>query len=104
MNPIHEKIQSLINSNKVFLFIKGTPEAPRCGFSANTMSILSNMGVEYGSFDILTDPELRQSIKEFSKWPTFPQIYVNGQLLGGNDILTEMYHSGQLADELSKAK
>lgn len=102
MNPTIEKIQSLINSHKVFIFIKGTPEAPRCGFSANTVSILSNMGVDFDSYDILTDPELRQTIKEFSNWPTFPQIYVNGQLLGGNDILTEMYHSGELADELSK--
>ncbi|MCY4523940.1 MAG: Grx4 family monothiol glutaredoxin [Halobacteriovoraceae bacterium] len=92
-----EKIEKLLNSSDAFLFMKGVPTAPQCGFSANTVAILSSLGVPFKSFDILEDPELRQAVKEHSSWPTYPQLYYKKQLVGGNDIITEMYQSGELA-------
>lgn len=97
-----ERIQELISSKKVFLFMKGSPDYPQCGFSMRAASILKAMGVEYGSFDILSDPEIRQGVKDFSNWPTFPQLYVDGQLVGGSDIMMEMWEQGEL-EKLVKA-
>lgn len=95
-----EQIQGLLNSSKVVLFMKGNTEMPQCGFSANSVAILKHLGVPFKTFNILNDPEIRQGLKEFSNWPTYPQLYVNGKLLGGNDIITEMYQSGELQEFL----
>lgn len=94
------QIDKLLKSSKVVLFMKGNADQPMCGFSANTVAILRQLGVGFKTFNILNDPEIRQGLKEFSNWPTYPQLYVNGKLLGGNDIITEMYQSGELQDYL----
>jgi len=91
-----EQIQALITAEKVVLFMKGNTEFPQCGFSANTSGMLRQLGVPFKTFNILNDPEIRQGLKEFSNWPTYPQLYVNGQLVGGNDIVTEMFQNGEL--------
>ncbi|MEP7210551.1 MAG: Grx4 family monothiol glutaredoxin [Alphaproteobacteria bacterium] len=96
MSDINARIQGLIDANPVFLFMKGTPTFPQCGFSATVVSILDHLGVEYESVNILEDPELRQGIKDFSNWPTVPQIYLKGEFLGGCDIAKEMFQSGEL--------
>ncbi|WP_127713967.1 Grx4 family monothiol glutaredoxin [Halobacteriovorax sp. HLS] len=97
---LNDRINALIKSSDIFVFMKGNASMPQCGFSANTVAILDSLNVKYNTFDILSDQDIRQGVKEFSNWPTYPQIYLKGQLLGGNDILTEMYHSGELATVL----
>jgi monothiol glutaredoxin len=92
-----ERIEKMMASSPIFIFMKGTPNAPECGFSYNTVE-----GKPFKTFDVLSDYEIRDSIKEFSNWPTIPQIYINGEFVGGNDIITEMYQSGELAN-LTKA-
>lgn len=94
------QIESLLNSSKVVLFMKGNSQMPQCGFSANSIAILKHLGVPFKTFNILNDPDIRQGLKEYSNWPTYPQLYVNGKLLGGNDIITEMYQSGELQEYL----
>jgi monothiol glutaredoxin len=94
------QIESLLGSSKIVLFMKGNTQMPQCGFSANSVAILKHLGVGFKTFNILNDPEIRQGLKEFSNWPTYPQLYVNGKLLGGNDIITEMYQSGELQEFL----
>jgi len=96
MTDINARIQGLIDSSPVFLFMKGTPTFPQCGFSATVVAILDHLGVDYESANILEDPELRQGIKDFSNWPTIPQLYVKGEFLGGCDIAKEMFQSGEL--------
>jgi monothiol glutaredoxin len=96
MSDINARIQGLIDANPVFLFMKGTPEFPQCGFSATVISILDHLGVDYASANILEDMELRQGIKDFSNWPTIPQLYVKGEFIGGCDIAKEMFQSGEL--------
>ena len=93
---ILEQIKNEVGSHKVFLYIKGTPEMPRCGFSNQVVQILNHLGVEYGARDILPDPRLRQVLSGWSDWPTIPQLFVDGQLVGGCDIVTEMFQSGEL--------
>ena len=93
----HDRIASEIAANNVVLFMKGSPVFPQCGFSAATVQILSNLGVKYKAIDVLKDPEIRQGIKEFSNWPTIPQLYVKGEFVGGCDILKEMYEADELA-------
>lgn len=93
-----EKIKNLIGSSDVFLFMKGIPEFPECGFSANTIGILNTLDVSYKTFNILTDMDIREGVKQFSNWPTYPQLYIKGQLVGGNDIITEMYEAGELQE------
>jgi monothiol glutaredoxin len=100
MNQLNERIEKLINSSKVFLFMKGTPDMPQCGFSANVCAILKATGVDFKTFDILSDSDIRQGVKDYSSWPTFPQLYVNGELIGGSDIVSEMYNSGDLQELL----
>ena len=95
-----KRIQSVINAEKLVLFMKGNAEFPQCGFSANTVAILKHLGKSFSTFDILQDPEIRQGLKEYSNWPTFPQLYLNGKLIGGNDILVEMFESGELKELL----
>lgn len=98
-----ESIEQLINSNPVVLYMKGTPNQPQCGFSANAVKILNACGVkDFVAVDVLSDPEIRQGIKDFSNWPTIPQLYVNGEFVGGSDIMTEMYQSGELQKLLEK--
>lgn len=92
------RIEEMLNSNKVFLFMKGTPSFPQCGFSARAVAILNEVGVDFGSFNVLEDDDIRQGIKDFGNWPTIPQLYVNKELLGGSDIMLEMYESGELKD------
>jgi monothiol glutaredoxin len=95
-NPVHDRIRQEIKDNSVVLFMKGTPAFPMCGFSAAVVQVLNGMGVQYKGIDVLTDPGLRQGIKEFSDWPTIPQLYVKGEFIGGCDIVREMQTSGEL--------
>jgi monothiol glutaredoxin len=95
-NPVFAEIQSQIDGSPVMLFMKGTPMFPQCGFSARVIQILSHMGVPFQSANVLEDPELREGIKEFSQWPTIPQLYVKGEFVGGCDIVTEMFQTGEL--------
>ena len=98
---LKEKVEQLIGENQVLLFMKGTPEMPRCGFSMRVVGVLDSLGVEYGAIDVLQALEpLRQVTGEISDWQTFPQLYVNGELLGGCDIVEEMFESGELAEAL----
>lgn len=99
---LKSQIETLLSSSDVVLFMKGNSDQPQCGFSANTVSILKHLGVPYKTFNILTDAEIRQGLKEFSNWPTYPQLYVRGKLIGGNDIVTEMYQSGELQEYLKQ--
>jgi monothiol glutaredoxin len=96
-----EKIDTLLNSNKIVLFMKGTPTLPQCGFSARAVAILRELDKQFASVDVLADEEIRQSIKEYGNWPTIPQLYINKELVGGSDIMMEMYQSGELAQLLS---
>jgi monothiol glutaredoxin len=102
-DPVMTRIQNDIESNPVVLYMKGTPVFPQCGFSAQVVQVLSLVGVKFKAFDVLADDELRQGIKEFSNWPTVPQLYVKGEFVGGCDIVREMYQSGELV-ELLRAK
>ena len=91
-----DKIQDIINENEVLLFMKGTPVMPQCGFSAAVVGVLSHMGITYNSVNVLEDPEIREGIKEFSDWPTIPQLYVKKEFVGGCDIIREMHENGEL--------
>jgi monothiol glutaredoxin len=99
-NPIREAIAEAIAEHKVILFMKGTPEAPACGFSARTVAALQELDTPFAAVDILPDPRIRQELSAISNWPTIPQLFVNGELLGGCDIVTEMHESGELAQAL----
>jgi monothiol glutaredoxin len=91
-----QRIRSMVGGSEIFLLIKGTPQQPQCGFSANTVAIIDTLGVGYQTFDVLSDESIRAAAKDFSAWPTFPQVYFKGEFLGGNDILMEMYDAGEL--------
>jgi monothiol glutaredoxin len=97
---IRDFIQNAIDEHKVMLFMKGTPEQPACGFSMRTAAALNALGVEYSALDILPDPRIRQELSGISNWPTIPQLFIDGELVGGCDIVTEMYDSGELATRL----
>jgi monothiol glutaredoxin len=99
-NPIRAAIAEAIGEHKVILFMKGTPEAPACGFSARTVAMLQSLEVPFAAVDILPDPRIRQELSALSQWPTIPQLFVDGELIGGCDIVTEMYESGELAEAL----
>ncbi|XP_063541491.1 glutaredoxin-3 [Cydia strobilella] len=94
--PLEERLKALINKHNVMVFMKGNRDTPRCGFSRTLIQILNGTGVQYGTFDILTDEEVRQGLKEYSDWPTYPQLYVKGELIGGLDIIKELQASGEL--------
>ncbi len=97
MTPeVQAKIDDLVKQNKVIVFMKGSKLMPQCGFSNNVVQILSTLGIPFETVDILADNEIRQGIKEYSNWPTIPQVYVNGEFIGGSDILIEMYQKGDL--------
>lgn len=102
MSAIQDRIKDQLTGDDVVLYMKGTPTFPMCGFSAAVVQVLSNLGVPFQSYNILDDMELRQGLKEFSNWPTFPQLYVKGELVGGCDIVREMYESGELAELLAE--
>ncbi|MCP4895623.1 MAG: Grx4 family monothiol glutaredoxin [bacterium] len=97
-----DRVAELICSAEVFLFIKGSPQQPMCGFSANTMAIMNALGRSYSTFDVLSDDDVRGAAKEHAEWPTFPQVWVRGEFIGGNDIVTEMYQSGELQEMFSE--
>lgn len=99
-NPIRDAIAEAIAEHKVILFMKGTPEAPACGFSARTVAALQELDTPFAAVDILPDPRIRQELSAISKWPTIPQLFVDGELLGGCDIVMEMHESGELAEAL----
>jgi monothiol glutaredoxin len=102
-NPIREAISGAISGNEVILFMKGTPEAPACGFSARTVGALQSLEVPFAAVDILPDPRIRQELSALSQWPTIPQLFVRGELVGGCDIVVEMLESGELAELLGVA-
>ena len=95
-NPTIDKIEKAVKSAKVVLFVKGTPNAPMCGFSKATMELFQKMKVPFQTVDVLSNPDIRAALPEYSQWPTFPQVFVNGKLIGGSDIAHEMYESGEL--------
>jgi monothiol glutaredoxin len=99
-NPMREAIQEAIAENPVILFMKGNPDAPACGFSARTVAILQSLGAKFAAVDVLPDPRIRQELSALSNWPTIPQLFVDGELVGGCDIVSEMYQSGELAQAL----
>ena len=101
-NPVLESIQKDISDNDVVVYMKGSPVFPQCGFSAAVVQILSHLGVKFKGVDVLQDAELRQGIKEFSQWPTIPQLYVKGEFVGGCDIIREMFESGELESYLKE--
>lgn len=100
-NPVFHRIQTEIGSNKVMLYMKGTAMFPQCGFSARVVQILSHLNVPFKTANVLEDAELRDGVKQFSQWPTIPQLYVDGEFVGGCDIVTEMFQSGELEQLLS---
>jgi monothiol glutaredoxin len=103
-NPIRDAIQDAIGEHEVLLFMKGTPEQPMCGFSARTVAALDAVGREFAAVDVLPDPRIRQELSALSNWPTIPQLFVRGELVGGCDIVTEMYESGELHQMLGVAQ
>ena len=101
INEKKEEIKADISTNKIMLYMKGNKDMPMCGFSGQVIHILNQMNVDYTTKNVLEDEVLRQAIKEFSDWPTIPQLYVNGEFIGGCDIITELFQSGELKDQLS---
>jgi monothiol glutaredoxin len=99
-NPLRDEIQKAISENRVILFMKGTPNQPACGFSARTVAVLQSVGQPFAAVDILPDPRIRQELSALSNWPTIPQLFVDGELIGGADIVAEMYQSGELREAL----
>lgn len=93
---VNARIEEQLNSNPVILYMKGTPDFPQCGFSGQAVAALNAVGKSFAYVNIFEDPEIREGLKVYSNWPTFPQLYVNGELIGGSDIVLEMYHSGEL--------
>ncbi|MEQ8462063.1 Grx4 family monothiol glutaredoxin [Coleofasciculus sp. E2-BRE-01] len=104
MTPaVKERIDQLINQDKIVVFMKGTKLMPQCGFSNNVAQILNTLGVSYATVNVLDDPEVRQGIKEYSNWPTIPQVYVNGEFIGGSDVMIELYQNGELQEMVEVA-
>ena len=97
---VQEQIKNIVEENSVMLFMKGSPDFPQCGFSGRLVQILQACGVQFASADVLSDDQIRQGIKDFSNWPTIPQLYINGEFIGGSDIVTEMYENGELQAKL----
>jgi monothiol glutaredoxin len=103
-NPLRDAIAEAIRDNDTILFMKGTPEAPACGFSARAAAALQALEVPFAAVDILPDPRIRQELSAISDWPTIPQLFIKGELVGGSDIIMEMYESGELAQQLGAEK
>ena len=102
-SALKARIEALVASSPIVVFMKGSKLMPQCGFSNNVVQILNALAVPFETFDVLSDAEIRQGIKEFSDWPTIPQVYVNGEFIGGSDILIELYNSGELRETLAVA-
>lgn len=100
---VNDRIKQQLDAHPVVLFMKGTPDFPQCGFSAQTVAALRAVGADFAYVNIFEDPEVREGLKVYSNWPTFPQLYVNGELIGGCDITLELYHSGELKELLEEA-
>jgi monothiol glutaredoxin len=96
MTDVRERIDAIVKNNDIVLFMKGTPLFPQCGFSSRAVAILDHLGVKFDTVDVLQDPEIRQGIKDYSDWPTVPQLYLKGEFVGGSDIMMEMYEAGEL--------
>lgn len=104
MTPeVQQRLDQIVNSHKIVVFMKGTKLMPQCGFSNNVVQILNVLGAPFETFDVLSDSEVRQGIKEYSNWPTIPQVYINGEFLGGSDILIELYQKGELQEMVEVA-
>ena len=103
MTDVHQRIDDEVKANPVLLFMKGTPVFPQCGFSAAVVQILSQLGVKFKAVDVLKDPEIRSGIKDYSQWPTIPQLYVKGEFVGGADIVREMFQAGELQTHMEQA-
>lgn len=101
---VNDRIKKQLEEHRVLLYMKGTPDFPQCGFSAQTVAALNALGAEFAHVNIFEDPEIREGLKAYSNWPTFPQLYVNGELIGGCDITLELYQSGELKEILDEAK
>ncbi|MFL6624284.1 MAG: Grx4 family monothiol glutaredoxin [Sulfurifustaceae bacterium] len=101
---VNAKIKQQLGSDKIVLYMKGSPDAPMCGFSAQAVKLLKAVGAKYSTFDVLADEDVRQGVKAYSNWPTFPQLYINGELVGGCDIMTELYRKGELQQLVAKAQ
>jgi monothiol glutaredoxin len=104
MTDAHSRIAEIVGTNPVVLFMKGTPLFPQCGFSSKAIAILDHLGVTYESVDVLQDMEIRQTIKDYSDWPTIPQLYVKGEFVGGSDIMMEMFEAGELHQLMTEAE
>jgi monothiol glutaredoxin len=102
MSDVKETIRETVEQNRVVLFMKGTKNFPQCGFSARAVEVLKSCGAEFKDVNVLADPTIRQGIKEYSSWPTIPQVYIDGKFVGGSDILNELYQSGELQKLLAK--
>jgi len=100
---VNDRIREQIETNPILLYMKGTPDFPQCGFSGQTVAALKAVGKPFAYVNIFEDPEIREGLKAYSNWPTFPQLYINGELIGGCDIVVEMYHSGELQELLAGA-
>jgi len=100
---VNERIRQQLAEHKVLLYMKGTPDFPQCGFSGQAVAALKAVGKPFAYVNVFEDPEIREGLKKYSNWPTFPQLYVNGELIGGADIMVEMYHSGELGELLEGA-
>jgi monothiol glutaredoxin len=104
MNPeIQQRVSDLISQNKIMVFMKGNRLMPQCGFSNNVVQILNILGVPYETTDVLADGDIRQGIKEYSNWPTIPQVYINGEFIGGSDVMVQLYQSGELQQKVEVA-
>lgn len=104
MTPeLKTRIDNLVNSHKIFVFMKGTKLMPMCGFSNNVVQMLNSLGVPFETLDVLEDPEIRQGIKDYSNWPTIPQVYINGEFIGGSDVMIELYQKGELQEMVQVA-
>jgi monothiol glutaredoxin len=102
MSDAQERIKQTVENNDVVLFMKGSPEFPQCGFSGRAVQVLQACGASFASVDVLADPEVREGIKQYSNWPTIPQLYVKGEFVGGSDIMLEMYQNGELQKKLEE--
>lgn len=104
MSSIQDRIRQTVEDNRIVLYMKGTPQFPQCGFSGRAVQILQACGAEFASVDVLADAEVRQGVKEYSNWPTIPQLYVNGRFIGGSDIMTELFQNGELQKIVDAAR
>jgi monothiol glutaredoxin len=104
MSSVQDRIKDTVDGNRIVLYMKGTPQFPQCGFSGRAVQILQACGADFASVDVLSDPDVRQGVKEYSNWPTIPQLYVNGKFVGGSDIMTELFQNGELQKIVDSTK